>query len=330
MAAVTQRLQTKDFFDNESVARFPKSSESIVECELTPGQEARQKKIKHIWDIPTRRELRIRRRQDPVGFQSPLMKDEVLPALLAARMVLVHEACANVGYGDAGVDDGIDPEDYGLQDFDIDEDQPQKRVQNRMKSKIARKRFQDTIKTCWATSPRMRSFRDIVDQLMKDGHTKGLIFSEFLSALDVAAAALEHAGIDVIRYDGWTLSEQRVQNVDDFRKSERPVFLLITSKSGGAGLNLQEASVVFVLTPSWNPTVVSQCVARAARAGQTKSVQVSYMHNDDSVERHVVRLMEKKKLKSSQVLDPPEDIKTAIETVSRFPLKKFKAQVRHW
>lgn len=63
------------------------------------------------------------------------------------------------------------------------------------------------------------------------------------------------------------------------------------------GLNFQEASVGLVLTPSWNPAAVSQSVARAARSGQQKVVQVLHMSSGKSIERYVKYLMKNKRMK---------------------------------
>ena len=49
-----------------------------------------------------------------------------------------------------------------------------------------------------------------------------------------------------------------------------PQVILMSLKAGGEGLNLQEASHVFLLEPWWNPAVEMQAVHRAYRIGQTK------------------------------------------------------------
>ena len=46
--------------------------------------------------------------------------------------------------------------------------------------------------------------------------------------------------------------------------------ILMSLKAGGEGLNLQEASHVFLLEPWWNPAVEMQAVHRAYRIGQKK------------------------------------------------------------
>ena len=50
--------------------------------------------------------------------------------------------------------------------------------------------------------------------------------------------------------------------------------LILQIKTGNEGLNLQEYSEVYFVTPNWNPKVEEQAIARCHRLGQTKKVSV--------------------------------------------------------
>ena len=50
--------------------------------------------------------------------------------------------------------------------------------------------------------------------------------------------------------------------------------MLIQIKAGGVGLNLQQFTDVFILSPDWNPANEIQAIARAHRMGQTSIVNV--------------------------------------------------------
>jgi SNF2 family DNA or RNA helicase len=56
--------------------------------------------------------------------------------------------------------------------------------------------------------------------------------------------------------------------------TELPQVLLLQIRTGCEGLNLQEYSDVYFVTPHWNPAVEEQAIGRCDRIGQTKRVRV--------------------------------------------------------
>ena len=76
--------------------------------------------------------------------------------------------------------------------------------------------------------------------------------------------------------------------------------ILLSLKAGGEGLNLQEASRVYMLEPWWNPAVEMQAIQRAHRIGQSKKVVatrfVTTSANEPTIEQQMFRLQEKKRL----------------------------------
>ena len=50
--------------------------------------------------------------------------------------------------------------------------------------------------------------------------------------------------------------------------------LIIQIKAGGVGLNLQQFSKVFIMSPDWNPANEIQAIARSHRKGQLKKVEI--------------------------------------------------------
>ena len=82
---------------------------------------------------------------------------------------------------------------------------------------------------------------------------------------------------------------------------------MIQIKVGGQGLNLQEATRVFVTAPAWNPATELQAIARAHRTGQTKEVFVRkyvYVREETpSVEEAIVNLQGHKSSVCAEVLN---------------------------
>ncbi|RLN14430.1 hypothetical protein BBJ28_00010276 [Nothophytophthora sp. Chile5] len=71
--------------------------------------------------------------------------------------------------------------------------------------------------------------------------------------------------------------------------------LLLSLRTGGLGLNLTAASHVFLMEPSWNPSLERQAVDRAHRFGQRRQVRVVRFLLKDTIEERVVALQNKKR-----------------------------------
>ena len=125
-------------------------------------------------------------------------------------------------------------------------------------------------------SAKLDALFEQLDEVIAEGH-RALVFSQFTSFLQLAAARLDAAGVPYAYLDGST--RRRSEVIDRFRTGKAPVFL-ISLKAGGFGLNLTEADYVFLLDPWWNPASEAQAVDRAHRIGQSKTVMVYRMVAD--------------------------------------------------
>ncbi|MBP5802084.1 DEAD/DEAH box helicase family protein [Microbacterium maritypicum] len=138
-----------------------------------------------------------------------------------------------------------------------------------------------------------------VIELQAEGH-RALVFSQFTSFLDLAAARLDAAGIPYAHLDGATRHRQKV--VESFTSGVQPVFL-ISLKAGGFGLTLTEADYVFLLDPWWNPAAEAQAVDRTHRIGQDSQVFVYRMISAGTIEEKVLDLQRRKARLFTAVLD---------------------------
>jgi SNF2 family DNA or RNA helicase len=148
-------------------------------------------------------------------------------------------------------------------------------------------------------SSKLDAMFDQLDDVLAEGH-RALVFSQFTSFLQKAAARLERQGVAYEYLDGSTLRRSDV--IGRFKDGVAPVFL-ISLKAGGFGLNLTEADYVFLLDPWWNPAVEAQAVDRTHRIGQTRSVNVYRMVASDTIEEKVMALKDRKAQLTSAVLD---------------------------
>ncbi len=146
----------------------------------------------------------------------------------------------------------------------------------------------------------------LVEQLgevVSEGH-RSLVFSQFTSYLEKAAARLEAAGIAYEYLDGST--RRRPEVIARFREGTAPVFL-ISLKAGGFGLTLTEADYVYLLDPWWNPASEDQAVDRTHRIGQTHPVNVYRLVATGTIEEKVMALKAEKAKLFDAVLDGDGD-----------------------
>jgi len=127
----------------------------------------------------------------------------------------------------------------------------------------------------------------------KAGKHKILVFSQFVTMLDLIKKQLESKGI---RYEYLTgQTRKRAEAVASFQENaDIPVFL-ISLKAGGTGLNLTEADYVYLVDPWWNPAVENQAIDRAYRIGQHKNVMAVRLICPDTIEEKIMKLQATKK-----------------------------------
>ena len=151
-------------------------------------------------------------------------------------------------------------------------------------------------------SAKLDALFEQLGDVLAEGH-RALVFSQFTSFLQRAAARLDGAGIRYAYLDGSTRGRPEV--IRSFREGDAPVFL-ISLKAGGFGLNLTEADYVFLLDPWWNPASEAQAIDRTHRIGQERRVMVYRMVSENTIEEKVMALARRKAELVSSVLDDDE------------------------
>ena len=143
-------------------------------------------------------------------------------------------------------------------------------------------------------SGKITMLKEIINDRMKDGH-RFLIFSQFVSALNIVKEEIEKMGIKYFMITGDTSAKERLRICNDFNQDEEYKIVLISLKAGGTGLNLVGADVVIHLDPWWNYSAQNQASDRAHRIGQTRTVEVIKLIAENSIEERVVNLQNEKK-----------------------------------
>jgi len=152
---------------------------------------------------------------------------------------------------------------------------------------------------------------DSLFEMVKSHPTeKSLIFCQFVEEMNHIEESLAEQGHTVFRIDGSVEQAVRVKRLEDFKKFDGGCVFVIQIKSGGQGLNIQEATRVYITAPSWNPATELQAIARSHRTGQTKKVVVRkliYKGTEElpSIEESMMALQGHKSVICSEVLNDP-------------------------
>ncbi len=150
-------------------------------------------------------------------------------------------------------------------------------------------------------SAKHRVFTEVVQELLDNGH-RALVFSQFVTHLDLIRNILDQQGVRYQYLDGSTPASKRKQIVDAFQSGEGELFL-ISLKAGGAGLNLTAADYVIHMDPWWNPAVEDQASDRAHRMGQTRPVTIYRLVLKGTIEERIVDLHQHKRDLADQLLE---------------------------
>ncbi|CAL5874489.1 uncharacterized protein PFLUO_LOCUS8785 [Penicillium psychrofluorescens] len=152
-------------------------------------------------------------------------------------------------------------------------------------------------------SGKLQLLRLMLPKLRERGH-RVLIFSQFLENLDFVEDFLDGLGNEYRyrRLDGSLSSLQKQAQIDDFNASDSSYFaFLLSTRSGGVGINLASADTVIIMDPDFNPKQDMQALSRAHRIGQKNTVLVFHLVTRDTVEERIMQ-KGKKKLALDHVL----------------------------
>ncbi|SCU78509.1 LADA_0A05974g1_1 [Lachancea dasiensis] len=137
------------------------------------------------------------------------------------------------------------------------------------------------------SSGKLQILQQLVPRLVQKGH-KVLIFSQFVTMLDLLEDWCELNNFLACRIDGSMDNETRQKHINQFNDDKKPFkIFLISTRAGGLGINLTAADSVVLFDSDWNPQVDLQAMDRTHRIGQKKPVVVYRLCCDNTVE-HVI------------------------------------------
>ncbi|CAH0554967.1 unnamed protein product [Brassicogethes aeneus] len=138
-----------------------------------------------------------------------------------------------------------------------------------------------------------------LDRLLRDlkhGGHRVLIFTQMTKMLDVLEAFLNFHGHIYLRLDGTTKVDQRQLLMERFNGDKRIFVFILSTRSGGVGVNLTGADTVIFYDSDWNPTMDAQAQDRCHRIGQTRDVHIYRLVSERTIEENILKKANQKRL----------------------------------
>ncbi|EHA25989.1 hypothetical protein ASPNIDRAFT_50266 [Aspergillus niger ATCC 1015] len=148
-----------------------------------------------------------------------------------------------------------------------------------------------------------------LDKLLRDlkaGGHRALIFTQMTKMLDILEQFLNIHGHRYLRLDGTTKVEQRQILTDRFNNDNRILAFILSSRSGGLGINLTGADTVIFYDLDWNPAMDKQCQDRCHRIGQTRDVHIYRFVSEYTIESNILRKANQKRMLDDVVIQEGE------------------------
>ncbi|EPY50944.1 SNF2 family domain-containing protein [Schizosaccharomyces cryophilus OY26] len=162
----------------------------------------------------------------------------------------------------------------------------------------------------WMKSGKVNKLVSLLHEVNTEDRT--LIFSQFTQVLDILELVLTTIGIKFLRLDGSTPVDTRQSLLDEFHENPEYKVFLLSTKSGGFGINLTCANVVVMYDCSFNPFDDLQAEDRAHRVGQTRPVHVYRLITENSIEENIRKLAATKLTLESSLTTESERIQKEI------------------
>jgi hypothetical protein len=156
--------------------------------------------------------------------------------------------------------------------------------------------------------PKLHELEAVLRDLDVAGARKAIVFSEWQRMLELVRELAVRMGLDFAWHTGEVPQQKRREEIRRF-KTDPACRLLLSTDSGGVGLNLQAASVVINMDLPWNPARLEQRIARAWRKHQTQNVHVINLVSENTIEHRMLATLAAKRSLADAVLDGRADVR---------------------
>jgi superfamily II DNA/RNA helicase len=149
---------------------------------------------------------------------------------------------------------------------------------------------------------KLQTLAELLHKLKRGGH-RALIFTQMSKMLDILEAFLNINGHTYLRLDGSTGIERRQRYMDRFNNDTKIFCFILSTRSGGLGINLTGADTVIFYDSDWNPAMDAQAQDRAHRIGQTREVHIYRLISEHTIEENILIKAKQKRNLDIMVMD---------------------------
>jgi len=173
---------------------------------------------------------------------------------------------------------------------------PFKEVQSRLTS------FFPDKKLIQFDAGKLQTLAGLLGKLKQSNH-RVLIFTQMSKMLDIFEVFLNLNGHTYLRLDGSIGVEQRQRLMDRFNNDPKVFCFILSTRSGGLGINLTGADTVIFYDSDWNPAMDAQAQDRAHRIGQTRDVHIYRLVTEHTIEENILIKAKQKRHLDFLVMD---------------------------
>ncbi|MEW6417555.1 MAG: SNF2-related protein [Nitrospirota bacterium] len=131
----------------------------------------------------------------------------------------------------------------------------------------------------------------LLEILKKNPDEKKIVFTQYIKSMDYITDLLRRCKIPYVTFRGDMTLREKDASIAQF-KNEIPV--LVSTESGGEGRNLQFCNTIINFDLPWNPMRIEQRIGRLHRIGQTRDVFIFNLSVKETIEDHIIDILDNK------------------------------------
>src|SRR5213594_558044 len=139
---------------------------------------------------------------------------------------------------------------------------------------------------------KMHAKLDVLTKLLRETPDRLVVFSDHRPTIQLIEERVKKLGRQPVVYWGAHSTTERDKRIRAFHEDETSV--LIATRAGSEGRNLQFCNVLVNYDLPWNPMVVEQRIGRLHRIGQTREVHIVNLAAAGTIESYILQLLDRK------------------------------------